>query len=173
MSEWAHAHRQLMNEQHVKQPPGGARALDAIGGMLSNSAGYYRFVKIKERNRLRGNGQCENAAFYLDTCLLGWLDDLEGSNVNVELLGRGAQRERSMDIGGASREAASTVSPMIKKKRRTSREGARMCAPVERRSCSMTASATNGQDRSTNAGEGKKQSCILRRCWLLAPPGGS
>ena len=104
--------------------------------------------------------------------LLGWLDDLEGSNVKVELLGRNTQRER-MDIGGASREAASRTSPMIKKKRRTSWEGARMCALSRGRSCSMTASTTDGQDRRMNAGHGQEQSCILRRCWLLAPPGGS
>ena len=162
-----------MNKQHVKQPPGGARALDTIGGMLSNSAGYYRFVKFKERNRLHGNGQCENVAFFLDTCLLGWLDNLEGSSVKVELLGLNAQRERGVDIGGASREAASRISPIIKKKRRTSREGARMCVLSRGRSYSMTASATHGQDRSTNAGHGKEQSFILRRCLLLAPPGGS
>ena len=112
----------------MKQPLGGARALDTIGGMLSKSVGYHRFVKIKERNRLHGTGQCENVASFLDTCLLEWLDDLEGSNVKVGLLGRDAQRERSMDIGGASRVAVSRTSPMIKKKRRTSREGARMCA---------------------------------------------
>ena len=68
MSEWAHAHRQLMNEQRVKQPPGGARALHTIGGMLSKSVGYHRFVKFKERNRPHGTGQCETVAIFLDTC---------------------------------------------------------------------------------------------------------
>ena len=61
-----------MNEQHVKQPPGGARALDTVGGMLlKKNAGYNRLVKFKERNRLHGDGQCENAAFFLDSCFAG------------------------------------------------------------------------------------------------------
>ena len=67
--------------------------MDTVGGMLSKNAGYNRLVKFKKRNRLHGDGQCENVAFTSwILVLLGWLDDLEGSNVKVELLGRNAQR---------------------------------------------------------------------------------